>query len=233
MALRNVVKHYVSACDMPSCICLDGEVAIPLLPDELTTDGFPYFFGTVTIITENATGGFDVTIQYDDTTLPLVEGVPLVPVFPAAGEEGNVCDPVCAGPCDWFTLVRRMIDAGGSDGLISRGYQLYEADEDVADGVFLIPRIPFEPGYRMTDLRLTCFTYDINTTGTFTLKVGGVNVAQFIGNLAEQRQMTILVPDLLNDELPELHITGLTNGVYGVAAAGLVIEFIGILIPSP
>jgi hypothetical protein len=232
MALQNVVKHYADECDMPSCICVDGAVVIFLLDDELTTDGKPYFPGTVTEIEILTTGGVDITIQYDDATLPLVEGEPMAVIFPPA-EDATVCDPDCAEDCDWFTKVRRMMDAEGNGGLLSRWYIAYTSEEDVANGVFQIPRIPFDPGFRLTDVRITCFTYDINTTGTFTLKVGATNIAQFVGNLAQQRQMTILVTDLLNDELPELHITGVTNGVYGLAAAGLVLELLGIIIPTP
>lgn len=232
MAIKTAVKHYADQCDMPSCICVDGPVVVFLRGDLLTTDGKPYFPGTVTLIDILTTGGVDVTIQYDDSTLPIVEGEPMEVIFPVS-DDATVCDPDCAAECDWFTKVRRMLDAEGTGGLLNRWYILYESNEDVANGTFEIPRIPFEPGFRITDLRITCFVYDLNTTGTFTLKVGATNIAQFVGNLAQQRQMTILVTDLLNDELPELHITGLTNGVYGLAAAGLVLEFIGIIVPTP
>lgn len=231
MSLQTVVKHYADECDMPACICVNGPVVIFLMGELLTTDGHPYFPGTVTVIDILTTGGVDVTIQYDDSTLPIVDAAPLEVIFPPAAE-ATVCDPDCNDDCDWFNKVRRMLDAEGTGGLLSRWYILYESTADVANGVFEIPRIPFEPGFRITDLRITCFNYDINTTGTFTLKVGATNIAQYVGNLAQQRQLTILVQDLLNDELPELHITGLTNGVYGLAAAGLVLEFKGIIIPT-
>lgn len=232
MAIKTAVKHYEAQCDMPSCICVDGPVVMFLKDDRLTTDGKPYLPGTVTVINILTTGGVDVTVQYDDTTLPLVDGDPILIVFPVS-EDATACDPDCSDECDWFTKVRRMLDAEGTGGLLNRWYIAYLSNQDVANGSFDIPRIPFEPGFRLTDLRLTCSTYDINTTGTFRIKVGATTVAEFIGNLAQQRQMTILVPDLLNDEMPELHITGVANGVYGLAAAGLVVEFIGIIIPTP
>ena len=231
MAIKTAVKHYANQCDMPSCICVDGPVVMFLKNDRLTTDGKPYFPGTVTTITLLTTGGVDVTVQYNDATLPLVLGVPIEVIFPLA-EDATVCDPDCADECDWFAKIRRMLDAEGTGGLLNRWYIAFTSAQDVANGVFEIPRIPFEPGFRLTDVRLTCFNYDINTTGTFEVKVGATVIAEFVGNLAQQRQMTILVPDLLNDEMPELHCSGVANGVYGLAAAGLVVEFIGIIIPT-
>lgn len=233
MATKNAVKHYPALCDMPQCMCVDCEVKVFLKGDQLTTDGLPYFEGIVTSIEELSTGGIDVTIQYDDATLPLVEGDPLEVEFSSTSAAGNVCDPDCAGECDWLTKVIRLIQSALPGGLINRHYQLYASGVEVENGVFPVPRIPFVPGYRLTDVRLTCYLYDINTTGTFRLKRGATVIAEFIGSLAQQRQMTILVDDLLNDELPELHITGLTNGVYGVEAEGLVLELIGIQMPTP
>lgn len=229
--LQQVVKHYLALCDMPQCMCVDCSVFIFLKAPTLTTDGLPYFMGTVREIEELSSGGVDVTIEYDDATLPLVEGDPMEVTFPSVSVEGSVCDPDCAGPCDWLTKVQRMMESALPGGLINRHYQVYDPDESAANGVFDLPRIPFVPGYRLTDVRVTCFTYDINTTCTIQLKVGSTVKAQFTGNLAQQRQLTILSTDLANDALPQLHITSLVNGVYGLDAQGLVIELIGIIQP--
>lgn len=233
MALHNVVKHYASTCDMPQCMCEGCEVFIFLKDDQLTTSGLPYIMGTVTAIVNASSGGVDVTVQYSDLLLPLVGDPPakLEIIFPSASIEGTACNPDCAGECDWITKVKRMLESATENTLLQRHYILFNDEQDVANGSFLLPRIPFLPGMRLSDVRLTCFTYDINTTGTFRLKVGSSVKAQFIGNLAQQRQFTILSADLLNDVLPELTITGLTNGVYGQAAVGLVIELMGIHIP--
>lgn len=231
MATVAKVKHYASLCDMPQCMCVGCPVKVFLKDDQLTTDGLPYFEGIVTAILELSSGGIDVTIQYQDTTLPVVDGDPLVVEFSSTSAAGNVCDPDCAGDCDWITKVIRLVQSALPGGLINRHYQLFASGDCVANGSFDIPRIPFVPGYRLTDVRLACFTYDINTTATFQLKKGATVIAEFIGSLAQQRQMTILVPDLLNDELPELHITGLANAVYGLCAEGLVLELIGIKTP--
>lgn len=231
MALHNVIKHYESACDMPPCMCVDCPVFIFLKGDLLTTGGLPYLMGTVTAIEDAASGGIDVTIQYDDTTLPLDGEDKLVIIFPSASAEGTACNPDCAGECDWVTKVQRMLESASPVSLLSRHYILFSDIQEVANGSFLLPRIPFLPGMRLSDVRITCFVYDINTTATFQLKVGATVKAEFIGNLAMQRQFNILSADLLNDVLPELHITGLANGVYGLAATGLVIELMGIHIP--
>lgn len=230
--LQTAEKHYLALCDMPQCMCVGCTVFIFFKDPDLSTDGLPYIMGTVTAIEELTSGGVDVTIQYDDATLPVTDPEFEV-IFPGVAEEGTVCDPDCGGVCDWVTKVKRMIESALPGGLINRHYQLYTSEEDVANGVFLLPRIPFVPGYRLTDVRITCFTYDLNTSATFELKVGASVKANFTGTLAQQRQLAILDSDLDNDELPELHITGLTNNVYGLAAAGLVIELIGIIVPSP
>lgn len=232
MALKTAVVHYTADCDMPACMCVDCDVFVHLKGDLLTTDGLPYIMATVVSIIAAASGGIDVTLHYDNATLPVDGSDPIDLVF-GSGEDANACDPDCAGNCDWMTKVKRMIESALPGGLINRHYQLYVDGETVENGAFLLPRIPFEPGFRLTDVRITCFVYDINTEGTFQLKVGASVKAEFIGNLAQQRQLTILVPDLANDALPELHITGLTNGVYGLAAEGFVIELIGIVQPSP
>lgn len=234
MALHNVVKHYADNCDMPQCMCVACPVFIFLKDDRLTTGGLPYIMGTVVSIEEVSSGGVDVTIQYDDATLPLV-GDPAAKLeieFPSASAEGTACNPDCAGECDWVTKVQRMLESASPVSLLTRHYILFTDEQDVANGSFLLPRIPFVPGLRLSDVRITCFTYDINTSGTFQLKVGATVKAEYVGNLAQQRQFTILGADLLNDVLPEFTISGLTNGVYGLAAAGLVVEIMGIHIPS-
>lgn len=233
MALQTAVKHYLALCDMPQCMCAPCPVYIFLKDPELTTDGLPYFMGNVTLIDALASGGVDVTISYDDATLPLDGADPIEVIFPGVAEVGTVCDPDCAGPCDWVTKVTRMLESALPGGLQHLQYRMYDVDEDVANGVFPLPRIAYQPGFRMTSVRITCHLYDINTTLTVELKVGATVHATFTGNLAMQRGLTIIDVDLDNDELPELHITGLANGVYGLAAAGFVIDIFGIVKPTP
>lgn len=224
-----VTKHYADPCDKPRCLCDTTDVYLFLRDGRETTEATPkpYLNGTITECVDLGVGGIDVRISVDDTIMPLDdEDAPIVPLFDDGSDDGTLCDPLCAEECDWMSLVLRMIEWAGR-AIVNRHYQLYNPDEPVENGVFLVPRIPFDPSYHLVDVRITCYVYDVNTTGTFQVKVGSTVIAQFTGNLANQRQLSILVPDLLNDELPELHITGLTNGVYGLSAKGLVLEFIG------
>lgn len=225
-----VTKHYADACDMPACMCVGCDVYLFLRGVLLTTDGLPYLMGEVVSITDAVSGGVDVVISYDDTTVPVTD-----PEFEGSFDpdaDPTLCDPDCAEECDWVTKVKRMMDSALPGGLFLLQYTIYDIDADVANGIFPVPRIPFPAGFRLTDARLTCYEYDINTELTVQLKVGATVKAQYVtGNLAQQRQMTIVSADCLNDALPELHITGLVNTAYGLAAKGLVLHLFGIKTP--
>jgi hypothetical protein len=233
MASQNVTKHYNSACDMPNCICPNASVFLWMQRQLLTTNGFPYFMGTVTTVTEVPSGGFDVVINYDDALLPNdpSTGQKLVPDFPSSASAGTVCDPDCNTDCSWVTRMLQVLHAGSSGGVISRSYLVFGQNQDVANGAFDIPRIPFLTGYRLTDVRITCFGYDTNTSAAFLLKVGAVVYASYTGNLSGQKQLAIAHPVIAYDEMPLLQISGLVNGVYGQSAKGLVLELIGIINP--
>lgn len=224
------VKHYDKLCDMPACMCVGCPVYIFLRGGLNTTDGLPYLMGTVQSIVDVVTGGVDVTITYDDTTAPASD--PAFEMTFSPDEDPSVCDPDCAGECDWLTKVKRMMESSLNGGSFLLQYAIYDIDADVANGIFPVPRIPLDPGFRLTDVRLTCYEYDINTELTAQLKVGATVKAQYnAGNLAMQRQLTIVDADCLNDELPELHITGLLNTAYGLSAKGLVLHLQGIQVP--
>lgn len=230
MATQIVTKHYADACDMPNCMCEGCDVFLFLRGELLTTDGLPYLMGVVQTITDAASGGIDVVIAFDDTTKPVTD-----PVFEGSFDpdaDPTLCDPDCAEECDWLTKVKRMLDSALPGGLFLLQYVLFDIDVPVANGIFPLPRISNSPGFRLTDVRLTCHEYDINTELTAQLKVGATVKAQYnAGNLAQQRQMTIVSADCLNDVLPELHITGLTNTAYGLSAKGLVLHLYGIKKP--
>lgn len=119
MSLETAVKHYEGTCDVPACICLDASVYIFLRRGLLTTDNHPYIMGTVTAISEPLSGGVDVTIQYDNTTLPTDPdtGVKLVVVFDTPAQVGTVCDPDCADECAWLSKVQALgVGAPGPTG---------------------------------------------------------------------------------------------------------------------
>lgn len=225
---QQVTKHYEALCDMPRCICPAMPVAMFLKNGLLTTDAKPYIEGVVISVTEDGSGGIDVVISYDDTTMPTEEETLVVVSF---GDEGTACDPDCLDECSWLSKVLSL-QATGSSRIINRFYQLFGPDEDVTTGVFDIARIPFPTGFRLTDVRLTCYTYDINTTLDVTLQVGADLKAHATGQaLGAQVALTIDAALLPYDGKPVLTIPGLTNGVYGMAAKGLVLELIGIIEP--
>lgn len=227
--LQTVTKHYTEACDMPQCMCEGCDVYLFLRGELLTADGLPFLMGTVVSITDAVSGGIDVAINYSDITAPVTDPE-FVGSF-APDEDPTLCDPDCAGECDWVTKVKRMLESSLPGGLFLLQYAIYDIDDDVANGIFPIPRIPFVPGFRLTDVRITCHEYDINTLATFRLKVGSTVKAQITQDLRKQRVLTIVSADCLNDVLPELHITGLTNTAYGHAAKGLVLHLFGIKTP--
>lgn len=233
MAQQTVEVHYAEACDMPQCMCEGCTVRIFLRGELLTTDGLPYIDAVVESIEDAASGGKDITLTYDDATLPLDAGDPIELVF--EGEGATACLPDCLEECDWVWKTQRMIESALPGGLFYLQYRIFEIDEDVANGTFYLPRISFDPGFRLTDVRLTCHEYDINTELAAELRVGATVKAQYgtgpVGNLGQQRQMTIVSADCLNDVLPALHITGLTNTSYGLSAKGLVLHIRGIKIP--
>jgi hypothetical protein len=227
MALRQSTKTYLDACDVPTCMCADAEVVFFLKDDLLTLSGKAYVDGTVVSVTELSTGAVQVVIQYDDADLPDVDGEKLEVIFPGVVAEGTVCDPDCAGECSWVKKVFSVLSSIGQGGIINRPYLIYPFSENVIDGQFELPRIPFPTGYRLTSVRLTCRTYDINTTTTVELRIGSTVYAQFIGDLREQRAMNILIPVLPYDQMPELHLNGTVSSIYLLAAKGLVLEMIG------
>lgn len=231
--ILTATKHYEALCDMPSCICVDCEVYLFInrTLDLLTTDGKPYIIGTVISITEVPSGGLDVVISYDDSTLPEnpATGETLVVTFPTGAQDGTVCDPACKTGCDWVTLMLSIV--GNAVGVINKEYLIYAFNQHVVDGASYLPRICFPNGFLLTDVRISCTTYDINTTADFTLKIGSTTIASYSGNLSAQKQFTLLQPLMGYDELPDFRIDNLTNGVYGDFAEGLVLELIGVIAP--
>ncbi len=228
MATKNVIKHYTTDCDLPRCMCVDQPVRVFFKDGVITTDAKPYIDGTVTALTQRSDSGWDLTFTYSDTTAP----TGFTMVFPTASAPGNVCDPDCFGECDWLWKVQQMIDAAPLGvPLMDRAYQIYLPDQWVENGVFDLPRIPFDEGFRVSEIKLTCGRYDPNTTTTIVLTIDGTTYASFSGSLNHARGMNIAHTDMLHDKQPVLTITGTTSAVYADAALGLVIEIVGMLIP--
>lgn len=217
---------------MPQCMCVDCDILIFLRNGALTSDGKPYIVGHVTQVLQLSSGGIQVTFTYDDATLPTEEiDEEDVPIEISFGEDGTACDPDCFTDCSWASKVLSLLENATIAGLQNRHYILYQDDEPVADGSFNLPRIPFTPGFRLTSVRITCFTYNANTEGTFNLKVGATTIASFEGTLEEQRVL-VLVPGLeliAYDAMPVLECVDVAQTVYEAFALGLVIELIGVL----
>ena len=231
MALQQSTITYAELCDMPACICEDAEVVFFLKGGLLTTDGLPYVAGTVVSVTQLSTGAVEVVIQYDDSTLPEVEGEPLEVIFPGAAVEGTVCAPDCAGECDWMGKVLAVQEAADPNTLFHLERQIYAPANYVADGTFVTPRMALSPGLRLSAVKLTCDTYDAGTTLTLNVKVGSTIIAQYVGNLSAQKSATILVTDILNDQKPVVEFTGTAYVNYATAAKGLFVTLLGVLAP--
>ncbi len=227
MASRTVVKHFIEACDLPSCLTNGSTATVFFKDGRLTTDVKPFIDGTITAITQTSSGGYDVSFTYNDATMPFVI------MFPTGSAAGNSCDPDCLTECSWVWKMRKSIPQSLIPlNLLVRAYQLYSFDAWVANGTFDLPRIPFDEGFRMTEVKLTCFTYDPSTTATIELKVDGVTIASFSGSLLHCRGMNIAIRDIAHDKMPMVVITNVTSAVYDDAALGLVIEIVGTLIPA-
>ena len=222
--MQTIVFHYTSPCVIPDCMCVGADVALMLKGTSLTEDGKPYVRGTITIIEQTGTNAYDVTIEYDESTLG-----ELVPSF---GVEGTCCDPVCITECSWLWSVMRLLESATGASMVNRHYTLYDSSQWVADGVFDVPRIPFATGYRLSAVHLTCFRYDENTIITAELRVGSTLIASYTGPLDAQAVLEIDVTDIAYDEMPVLTISGTDSSVYEEAALGLVLELIGIIIPA-
>lgn len=226
MATRTSTYHVEDLCDLPSCIQEDAQVLIFLMDGDLTTDGKAYFNATVVEVDQLSTGGVDVTVSYEDSTLP----------NDLQGEDGltigeDVCTPDCAGDCDWAGKMINTIESSATSNLITRSMVIYEDAEWVEDGTFDLKRIPLDPGYRITSAKLTCNRYDNDTDVTVRLKVGGTIHAEYIGDLGSIATMSIIDSDLDLDVLPRLEISGTTNAVYLDGAKGLVLELMGLIVP--
>lgn len=231
MALQQSTITYDEVCLMPACICEDAEVVFFLQDDLLTTAGLPYVVGTVVSVTQLSTGAIEVVIQYDDATLPIVDGEKLEVIFPGAAVVGTVCAPDCSGICDWMGKVLKLWETVEPITAYKDPYQIYAPANWVADGQFEIPRMANLPGLRMFRVAIACSTYDSGTTLTLNLKIGSTVVAQYVGNLSAQKSATILVTDILNDQKPIVEITGTAYTNYATAAKGLVVTTFGVNIP--
>ena len=231
MALQQSTITYDEVCLMPACICEDAEVVFFLQDDLLTTAGLPYVVGTVVSVTQLSTGAIEVVIQYDDATLPIVDGDKLEVIFPGASVVGTVCAPDCSGICDWMGKVLALIANTDLQSTYLLERQIYTPANWVADGTFVTPRMTLSPGMRLAAVKITCDTYDSGTTLTLNLKVGSTVVAQYIGNLSAQKSATILVNDILNDQKPTVEITGTAYTNYATAAKGLIVTLIGVVSP--
>lgn len=213
-------------------MCQGCPIFLFLRDDLLTSEGKPYIIGTITLIEQLSTGAVEVTFTYDDSTLPTEgEGEDEAPIEITFGEDGTVCDPDCGVECSWMAKVLSLINSATVSGLQNRHYILYAENQNVENGVFSIPRIPFPTGLQLTSVKLSCFTYNENTQGNFQIKVDGVGIAAFSGTLAEQRAMTV-APGLEiidYDKMPILECTDVEQVVYGEFALGLVLELIGVI----
>ena len=231
MALQQSTITYSELCLMPACICENADVVFFLQGGLLTTAGLPYVAGTVVSVTQLSTGAVEVVIQYDDATLPTVDGEKLEVVFPGAAVTGSVCAPDCSGECDWMGKVLAVQAAADprTEYLLER--QIYAPANWVANGTFVTPRMALSPGLRLSAIKLTCDTYDSGTTIEFDLKVGSTVIAQYIGNLSAQKSATILVNDILNDQKPVVEITDTAYTNYATAAKGLIVTLLGVKTP--
>lgn len=210
-------------------MCQGCSIYLFLRNELLTSDAKPYIIGTVTLIEQLSTGAIEVTFTYDDATLPLDEGEPIEIVF---GVDGTVCDPDCGEACSWLAKVLAIVNSATISGLQNRHEILYAENQVVESGVFSIPRIPFTGGFQLTSMRLSCFTYNENTQGTFRVKVDGITIAEFMGTLEEQRVMNLTpgLETIAYDKLPIVELIDVEQVVYGEFALGLVIEFLGVLL---
>jgi hypothetical protein len=231
MALQQSTITYSEVCLMPACICEDADVVFFLQGGLLTTAGLPYLAGTVVLVTQLSTGAVEVVIQYDDATLPEVDGETLQVIFPGAAVTGTVCAPDCAGDCDWMGKVLAVQEAADPQTQYLLERQIYAPANWVANGTFVTPRMTLSPGMRLSAVKITCDTYDSGTTLTINLKVGATVVAQYVGNLSAQKSATILVNDILNDQKPTVEITGTAYVNYATAAKGLIVTLLGVTTP--
>lgn len=228
---ETATKHYDALCDMPNCMCVACEVYLFLTRGLVTTTSQPYIIGTVVSITEVPSGGVDVVISYDNSILPddPDTGETVVITFGTGASDGTACDPDCKSDCAWVDKVIALIGPNSSGGVISRDYQIFGETEEVADTAPQIPKIPFPTGFKVTGVWLTCYAYDPDTTGKFHLLVNTTLYATYEGNLSGVKALTILHDTIPQDAEIVLQITNVVNGVYGAAAKGLVIEFLGVI----
>lgn len=227
MAQRTGTFTYDDVCEMPACICDGCYLYIFLRNNLLTSDSLPFTRAVVSEIEQLSTGGVEVTFIYNDEKFPLIEGSPAEMTF---GEEGNFCDPDCGSECSWMDKVLRLIENSGLTGLVDRHYIVFADDEEVVSGSFKLPRIPFVTGFRLSDIRVSCFTYNANTHGTIRITVNGTIIAELEDvDFSEQMQIPILsgMTLIAYDQMPVLQLVDVEQTVYGAFAYGLVVELHG------
>lgn len=238
MAYRTVVKHYVAACDLPSCLCLNSPARVFLKADRTTIDGKPFLDGTVSALSQRSDGGYDLSFTYSEVTAP----PGFVALFPTASAGGNVCDPDCMDECSWMWKLQKMIDGIDQAALIKESYQIVPQDTHLSNSITYIPREIFATGFHLTQIALTCHTYDHGTSASFVLRYrvqsdtttpdGSLPIcAGYNGNLGTQKAMTIVQAVIpFNAELV-LMISGTNTAVYDDSTLGLTLQTVGFIVP--
>lgn len=238
MANRTVIKHFVAACDLQSCLTVSSPARVFFRGSQTTNTGASFIDGAVTALNQRSDGGYDLSFTYSEVTIP----PGFIIVFPTASSPGNSLDPVCLSEGSWMWMLNKMIATIDQNSLISHRYNLVNSATHLANGTYYIPRVPFTTGFHLTSLRLSCHTYDSGTSATFTLRyrtpanalVADSSLpvcASFSGTLALQRAMSISVPVIPYDSELVVVISGTTTTVYDNSTLGLTLDTIGFIVP--
>lgn len=228
MATQALTYTFASLCDKPACMCEGSTVWMFLRGTTLMTDGKPAVEGQVASIVQNEDGSVAVEITYNDSTLP--EGFTVI--APTTDDDGTVCPPDCISECSWLWKAKKLVSSGSETSILNRTYQLAESDEHIADGTWDLPRIPFDRGLRLSDVKLTCSRYDEHTSATITVKLNEAIVASYSGILGAAQSLHIFIQDLDLDDQLQVIISNTAADVYEDGALGPVIELVGVL-PAP